>query len=384
MVGRCGNVFVIDVRYEFCCTIQFVIESWVINGILEAIMCITKKMKKKFQTESIVKMNKYITAIGTLLVSVSAQNCGPTAGNARCMDASAPCCSQYGWCGITTAHCSTGCQPLFGMCGAVAPPPVSGNCGPTAGNARCSGTECCSQYGWCGTTSAHCEAGCQSLFGTCGTPPPPPPPPQPTIITECTTANSIAITYDDGPYLYTTKLLDILRANRVKATFFVNGKNRNDINDPTVAAVIQRAFREGHQIGHHTWSHADLTTLSNTQIQSEMTQLSDALQRLISRRPRHFRPPYGALNSNVQTLLSSWGYKVITWNLDTNDWRTPDTAPNVTAVFNGVNPMRKIVLMHDTLQYTVEPFTQNLINFIRQRGLNMLTVAECLGESGYF
>ena len=256
------------------------------------------------------------------------------------------------------------------------------NCGPTAGNAKCLDPNypCCSQYGWCGSTSAHCDVGCQPLYGTCR---------QPTsqasvVITECKKAGGIAVTYDDGPYLYTSKLLDILKNNRVKATFFINGKNRMDINDPTASALVRRAFKEGHQIAHHTWSHVDLTQLNNTEITREMTLLSDALQRLIGRRPRHMRPPYGATSASVETLLTSLGYKIVTWSVDTNDWKTPDTAPNVTAVFDGIVPEKKILLSHDPLPYTVEPFTQNLINYVKQRGLTMMTVADCLGEAPYF
>ncbi|KAF2203411.1 glycoside hydrolase/deacetylase [Delitschia confertaspora ATCC 74209] len=96
------------------------------------------------------------------------------------------CCSQYGYCGTTTDHCGTGCQPALGTCGGSQPvssvkptttsvaAPAStlivstdGNCG--AGK-TCKGSTfggCCSQYGWCGSTSGHCGAGCQSAFGTC-------------------------------------------------------------------------------------------------------------------------------------------------------------------------------------------------------------------------
>ncbi len=252
------------------------------------------------------------------------------------------------------------------------------NCGKTGGNVVCGESACCSQYDWCGTSSAHCESGCQPLFGRCGETV------NSVVITECKKSNGIAVTYDDGPYLYTSKLLDILKANRVKATFFVNGKNRMDISNPAASSVIKRAFREGHQIAHHTWSHVDLTQLNNTEITREMTLLSDALKRLINRRPRHFRAPYGATSENVEAILTNLGYRIIGWSVDTNDWRTPETAPNVIDLFTGIEPNRQIVLGHDTLRMTIEPFTQNLINYIKQKGLIMMTIAECLGESAYF
>ena len=94
---------------------------------------------------------------------------------------SGECCSQYGYCGTTSKHCGAGCQSEFGKCNtastviktttttaaAAATVKVStnGKCGKTDG--VCPSGECCSKYGYCGTTSKHCRAGCQSEFGKC-------------------------------------------------------------------------------------------------------------------------------------------------------------------------------------------------------------------------
>src|SRR4051794_8866248 len=90
-------------------------------------------------------------------------------------------CSVNGWCGRTTDYCGTGCQSAFGSCGASANPTTSapvptttkvsddGSCGGSTGN-TCQGSSfgnCCSQYGWCGSTADHCGTGCQKSFGTC-------------------------------------------------------------------------------------------------------------------------------------------------------------------------------------------------------------------------
>ncbi|TLD34043.1 hypothetical protein PspLS_00030 [Pyricularia sp. CBS 133598] len=101
------------------------------------------------------------------------------------------CCSQYGYCGSTTDHCSGGCQAGFGSCssgsgGGSQPAPVlkassDGTCGGSTGS-TCAGSPfgtCCSQYGYCGSTDAHCTGGCQGGFGSCtsggggGSPPAP-------------------------------------------------------------------------------------------------------------------------------------------------------------------------------------------------------------------
>ncbi|OAL44265.1 hypothetical protein IQ07DRAFT_463352, partial [Pyrenochaeta sp. DS3sAY3a] len=83
------------------------------------------------------------------------------------------CCSQYGWCGSTDAYCGGGCQPGFGSCTIVTTPGTrlspDGTCGGTTGYS-CPGSgfgNCCSSYGWCGSTTAHCGTGCNNAFGTC-------------------------------------------------------------------------------------------------------------------------------------------------------------------------------------------------------------------------
>jgi len=92
------------------------------------------------------------------------------------------CCSQYGWCGASTDHCGTGCQSAFGSCGAntggggggsgggVSPDNTCGNTGAGANHGyTCPSGEfqCCSQYGYCGSSADHCGTGCQSAFGIC-------------------------------------------------------------------------------------------------------------------------------------------------------------------------------------------------------------------------
>ncbi|OUM57191.1 carbohydrate-binding module family 18 protein, partial [Piromyces sp. E2] len=102
--------------------------------------------------------------------------CGPGVGSCSPGD----CCSEYGWCGVTTGHCGAGCQSEFGRCDGSSKPSTpnvndlrapsnnkdrKSRCGPGVGS--CSPGDCCSEYGWCGVTTGHCGAGCQSEFGRC-------------------------------------------------------------------------------------------------------------------------------------------------------------------------------------------------------------------------
>lgn len=90
------------------------------------------------------------------------------------------------------------------------------------------------------------------------------------VIYRCTIPGTIAITFDDGPFLYTNGLLDILRSRNVKATFFFNGNNYGRIED--FASAVKRAYVDGHQVASHTWDHKDLTTLSPGDALEELTK----------------------------------------------------------------------------------------------------------------
>ncbi|KAF2272019.1 FAD-binding domain-containing protein [Westerdykella ornata] len=113
--------------------------------------------------------------------------CGGANGYTCLNSAFGNCCSQYGWCGSTTGHCGTGCNPAFGTC-TNNPPPSStvrssstpqptptkrvstdGSCAGTNGYTCLGSTfgNCCSQWGWCGSTVDHCGTGCNSAFGSC-------------------------------------------------------------------------------------------------------------------------------------------------------------------------------------------------------------------------
>ncbi|KAG0266663.1 hypothetical protein BG011_001510 [Mortierella polycephala] len=206
------------------------------------------------------------------------------------------------------------------------------------------------------------------------------------IITECTVPNSFAVTFDDGPGAWTHDLLDYLAKRNIKVTFFVNGENYNLITAPDMAAVVKRAFDEGHQIGSHTWSHADIST-SGVDVTNEMKKLDDALLKIIGVRPVYMRPPYGNTSPASLETLASLGYKVINWNVDSNDWKHPT---DFKADFEGYktalqDPAARsktfISLQHDAEQYTAMGFGKLAVEYVLSKGFNIMPVGTCLGDT---
>ncbi|CAG8617411.1 5121_t:CDS:2, partial [Ambispora gerdemannii] len=267
-------------------------------------------------------------------------------------------------------------------------------CGSQNPNGQCSDNECCSQYGYCGTTDDYCGTGCQSDFGTCTaggvitdgntsgstaevqmvTA---------TVYNRCTVSNSFALTFDDGPVGETNTLLDTLKSKGQKATFFVNGRNYACIYDN--ASIIQRIVNEGHQLAHHTWSHPSLTELSDDDIRSQITLLETALRKIVGVVPKYLRPPYGNYDSRVLNILGSLGYEyIITWDIDSNDSLGYTAAQSEQvyrdAISNSPSPNPHIALNHDTRPDTVNIVGPFAIDFVTQSGYNLQTVGECLGN----
>ncbi len=183
----------------------------------------------------------------------------------------------------------------------------------------------------------------------------------------------IAITYDDGPHPKNTpRLLDMLRKRNIKATFYVVGRNVNQY--PQIA---RRIVAEGHEIGSHSWSHANFTKLSNAAIRKELDKTRDAIIAATGVQPRTLRPPYGALRSSQRLWIhKEYGYPTILWDIDPEDWRRPGpsvvASRIITKTRNG-----SIVLAHDLHKPTVDAMPTALDGLLR-RGFKFVTVSQLL------
>lgn len=152
----------------------------------------------------------------------------------------------------------------------------------------------------------------------------------------------IALTFDDGPDArYTAEILDILEEYGVRATFFVIGSNCEQ--NPT---LVERALREGHEIGNHTYSHPHLAGLSADALLKEIRQTEEVLGRLSGYRPRLFRPPEGVYSSAVASTVEDLSYIPVLWTVDTGDWRSPKPEAIASTVLSHAES-GVIILCHD-------------------------------------
>lgn len=183
----------------------------------------------------------------------------------------------------------------------------------------------------------------------------------------------IAMTYDDGPHpANTPRLLDMLRDRNIKATFYVIGRSVNQ--HPQIA---RRIVAEGHEIGNHTWSHPNLTKLSDSRVRQELDQTRDAIVAACGVQPRTMRPPYGALRSSQRAwIYSEYGYPTVLWNVDPEDWRRPGPSVVASRILNKTRN-GSIVLAHDLHKPTVDAMPAALDGLLR-RGFQFVTVSQLL------
>lgn len=201
------------------------------------------------------------------------------------------------------------------------------------------------------------------------------------VITSCSRPGVMALTFDDGPFQYQPALLEKLAAAGAKATFFVTGTLYGCIYSQ--AQTLKNAYNAGHQIASHTWTHADLENLDSNAIQGEMATLENALANILGVKPTYMRPPYGATGGSVVPTLSQMGYQVVTWDLDTEDWNNVPVSQSQEKIMDaGTSGNGHIILMHETVQSTVDQLVPWVIGYARQNGLKLVTVAECLGDAG--
>lgn len=126
------------------------------------------------------------------------------------------------------------------------------------------------------------------------------------------------MTFDDGPVVPNTpRLLDMLAARGIKATFFVGTNASRNPN------IIRRMVAEGHELANHTWTHPYLAKISDAAVRSELQRSSHSLVGMTGVAPRMYRPPYGSITARQkQWIMSEFGYPTIIWSVDPQDWRT--------------------------------------------------------------
>jgi len=205
------------------------------------------------------------------------------------------------------------------------------------------------------------------------------------VISSCTTPNTVALTFDDGPYIFHQDIVNTLDAAGAKGTFFFNGNNYRCIYDVDSAARVLYAVQHGHQVESHTWSHPDLTTLSFDQIHDQMWRVEQALQKIAGVYPAMMRPPYGAYNDLVRQVAAERKQTLITWDFDSGD-STGSTVAQSEAAYDALiarHPSTILALNHETQETTAHQLLPYVIQRLQAAGYRLVTLSDCIGLPPY-
>ena len=185
--------------------------------------------------------------------------------------------------------------------------------------------------------------------------------------------NYLAMTFDDGPHPQNTpRLLDMLRARNIKATFYVIGQSVN-----LYPSIVRRTVAEGHEIGNHSHTHRLLSKLPDAEVRADLRRCHDAVVNACSAPPRTMRPPYGGLLQRQREWVNAeFGYPIILWSVDPLDWKRPGAGVITSRILAGATA-GGIVLSHDLHGQTVDAMPATLDGLLR-RGFKFVTVSQLL------
>ncbi|CAN5587022.1 chitooligosaccharide deacetylase NodB [soil metagenome] len=185
-----------------------------------------------------------------------------------------------------------------------------------------------------------------------------------------------SITFDDGPNpIATPRILDVLNAEGVKATFFILGRHADRWPE-----LVKRVADEGHQIGNHGCYHRKLHRRTPRYVRDDLTKGTASIERACGVHPAVFRAPHGFRNPWVTPIASSLGQRTIGWSLGVWDSALPGADEIVRRTLDGMRP-GSILLLHDGDGYdpngdrlqTAEALP-GIIAGLRSRGFSFVTL----------
>ncbi|KAG0345212.1 hypothetical protein BG004_003879 [Podila humilis] len=218
-------------------------------------------------------------------------------------------------------------------------------------------------------------------------------PDDPNKIDTCNMPGVVALTFDDGPGIYNDKLLGILAAKNVKATFFMIGEMISQT--PAQSASLKKMMAAGHQLASHTYTHRNLDAMTEAEMKKEIQDTSDAMFLHAGVRPAYMRAPEGRCSALCTKVMNELGLVIAHWNLDTHDWKFTSQSPAAAAdssmieinevLVKNSNPATDsfILLQHEIHKFSVDLLADRVIDTILAKGYKFVTMEQCLGKASY-
>jgi peptidoglycan-N-acetylglucosamine deacetylase len=198
------------------------------------------------------------------------------------------------------------------------------------------------------------------------------------ICSATTDQKEIAISFDDGPATnYTTEILQLLKQDNIKATFFCIG-NRIAGNEN----ILKQIKEEGHIIGNHSYSHHFWFDMFSSQKMLDDLKMMDAeMEKVTGMRPKLFRPPYGVTNPNLKKAIMKGGYTPVGWSVRSLDTVIKDEKKLLNKIKSSLKP-GAVFLFHDTQKTTLNVLT-DFIKEVKTRGYQIVPLDKLLHLTPY-
>ena len=178
----------------------------------------------------------------------------------------------------------------------------------------------------------------------------------------------IAFTLDDGPHKTNTlKVVEMFEKYNGRATFFELGKNITLYPD-----VVKTVYEHGFEIASHSWDHPDLRKLDAEGLNKQIVDTQNAIYKITGAEPTLIRPPYGAFNDNVKSVVKNNGMEIALWSVDTLDWKLKDANKIKETIINNSYD-GAVVLLHDIHNFSVEGLEMAL-GELYNRGYQFVTL----------
>jgi peptidoglycan/xylan/chitin deacetylase (PgdA/CDA1 family) len=188
----------------------------------------------------------------------------------------------------------------------------------------------------------------------------------------------VALTFDDAPDAkFTPQVLDVLKKEGVTATFFVLGNRIKAHPD-----IVARMVTEGHVLGNHSFTHANLPKLTDREFRREITETDRLIRQYTGFTPDIVRPPYGNVKEGQLLWLAKRNKKIVNWNVDSLDWKGLSGEQVATNILAHVHP-GAIILQHaaggvgEDLSGTVDALPI-IISKLREDGVRLVSVPDLL------
>lgn len=194
-----------------------------------------------------------------------------------------------------------------------------------------------------------------------------------------TDKKQVALSFDAAWGNEDTKaILDILKNNNVKVTFFMTGGWVESY--PEDVKAIAKA---GHDLGNHSENHKQMSKLSSEQCKDEIMQVHEKVKKLTGKNMILFRPPYGDYNDNLVDTVNSLGYHCIQWDVDSLDWKNYGVQSIINTVVNHKHLGNgSIILCHNGAKYTAQAL-DDMIKGLKGKGYEIVPISKLIYKKNY-